>query len=385
MSHSSCPSRRRLELTSRLMELCSWLEHTHHSATSSLFSLSMIERGTMLEGLTRLNAVHAITPCLHNSRKLLLPLAHDGKPSGLVARKRIANALFTIAVSIGRLAEDLAAAGDSRIDADALSLVTRARVVREGAVGILRSPTGQMSSPQRQQPPSGLASLHRVLVAAMCSLFVACAETGSDSVTEDDRPEGHAGSAEQSLIADNAEQSRIRQTLIYAIPLAIHREYFQAAEEPTPSKTPDGIGAFQYFTGSVGRGAIYTHAYPVSPPPAPPNYYNGVTPKRATANATFPIYGAFLQAFEAWGWETRIGYPASPEHDAEDRTERATCKSQGGTRQQIFGHVAWETPTGGKEGGQVVLCWSAERGVWALPGEVGDALAQGRPLIVTGP
>jgi len=51
--------------------------------------------------------------------------------------------------------------------------------------------------------------------------------------------------------------------------------------------TPDGVGAFQYFTGPEGRGAIYWS-------------------QPSGANA---IYGTILDKWSSLGWETGLGYP----------------------------------------------------------------------------
>jgi hypothetical protein len=62
-----------------------------------------------------------------------------------------------------------------------------------------------------------------------------------------------------------------------------------------PNATPDGRGAFLWYRGSAGRGAIYALEV-------------GSTLWRAA------VYGNIMLAWEREGWETGFGYPASDEY-----------------------------------------------------------------------
>lgn len=146
----------------------------------------------------------------------------------------------------------------------------------------------------------------------------------------------------------------IRLVDLHGIEQELRSAYFDTKVNPVPQQTPDG-GAFQYFQGSIGLGAIYSYAQT-----------NG-------AVDTHPIYGDILTTWAALGWETRLGYPRSDEMPAEDRSAETPCLSTGGVRQQLFGDVQWEVD-GTYGGGEVVLCWSPTHGTRVLPAELERAL-----------
>jgi len=161
-------------------------------------------------------------------------------------------------------------------------------------------------------------------------------------------------SVRSAIDATGLTARSIRIVDIYGIEQELRSAYFDTKVNSVPQQTPDG-GAFQYFRGSIGLGAIYSYTQT-----------NG-------AVDTHPIYGDILSTWSALGWETRLGYPRSDEMPAEDRSAETPCLSTGGVRQQLFGDVRWEI-AGTYGGGEVVLCWSPTLGTRVLPAELERAL-----------
>ncbi|HEX5655889.1 MAG TPA: hypothetical protein VFX59_01790, partial [Polyangiales bacterium] len=182
-----------------------------------------------------------------------------------------------------------------------------------------------------------------------------CAEDPADGSNWDD---AEASRVESALAADADGSRAINLYRLYSIPPDLYQSTFKTPHQDAPLATPDGVGAFQFFQGNLGVGAIYSHSYATS---------------QGRAQQTAMVYGAILSAWGRWGWETLLGYPLSHEVDATDAEPDAPCRSQGGVRQQVFGYVGWSDAAGVSHAARVVLCWSPERDVWALP----EGVAQG--------
>lgn len=200
-------------------------------------------------------------------------------------------------------------------------------------------------------------SLMSLLVVILCACALERAGTGT--ATEAPIPDALG----RALDADDAGDSAIRIVHQHTIEPAIYEAYFAADLMPEPLATPDG-GAFQFFSGSAGVGAIYSYAYATDV---------------GTARVTSPVYGAILSAWGNWGFETLLGYPTSIEDDAADEPG-AACRSEGGVRQQPFGYVGFTAADERPTSARALLCWSPERGVWALPRELAEGLRGERPL-----
>lgn len=198
-----------------------------------------------------------------------------------------------------------------------------------------------------------------------------------ESTDDNDDPGTDAGTRHRipnlsvgALAASDDDNQGIRE--VYDVDITpnseLRAQYFQTALTDT-LKTPDGTGAFQFYSGAWGQGAIYTHAYPIP----------GSSEFGRSENA---IYGAILQAWAQDGYETVLGYPVSPERDASDYLPESSCLSEGAVREQVFGFLRWDT--GASRGGsRAVLCWSPDRGVWILPKEIAQGLAGELQLTTT--
>jgi hypothetical protein len=101
---------------------------------------------------------------------------------------------------------------------------------------------------------------------------------------------------------------------------------------PGPDGTPDGRGAFQFYTGVDGlEGAIYV-----------------------SRSGSHGVYGDILASWAAAGYENGYGYPSSEELDAGDAEIRAGCKA--GDRAQWF----WTYVYGGNLQSPFLACWDGE-------------------------
>ncbi|MEY4508725.1 MAG: hypothetical protein RLZZ450_847 [Pseudomonadota bacterium] len=185
------------------------------------------------------------------------------------------------------------------------------------------------------------------VVTLVATLGTSCADVS------DVAPSG-PDSVRSAIDATGLTARSIRLVDLHGIEQAMRSAYFDTKVNSVPQQTPDG-GAFQYFQGSIGLGAIYSYTQT-----------NG-------AVDTHPIYGDILSTWSALGWETRLGYPRSDEMPAEDRSADTPCLSTGGVRQQLFGDVSWEI-SDAYGGGEVVLCWSPSHGTRVLPAELERAL-----------
>ena len=117
------------------------------------------------------------------------------------------------------------------------------------------------------------------------------------------------------------------------------RSTFQTASPdpdgiPGPDGTPDGRGAFQWFHGPSGSGAVYSH------------FGNG------GAVISGIVYGDILASWSAHGWENGFGYPEGAEHDATASDIANGCRP--GDRAQTFVRsitdVRLESKSGGRSG-----------------------------------
>lgn len=130
------------------------------------------------------------------------------------------------------------------------------------------------------------------------------------------------GSARQSLVADPQGAAAVHARLA-SITLAIRDEYFAHPLDPEPLTTADGVGAFLFFEGASGMGAIYSD----------PNglVWDAYSGSWVPGRVTEPIYGAFLSYWLEHGYELALGYPTSPEY-----AERDDASSM---REQRFGKL----------------------------------------------
>lgn len=187
----------------------------------------------------------------------------------------------------------------------------------------------------------------------LCVVTLAAALGTSCADVSDVEPSA-PDSVRSAIDATGLTARSIRIVDIYGIEQELRSAYFATKHNSVPQQTPDG-GAFQYFQGSIGLGAIYSYTQT-----------NG-------AVDTHPIYGDILTTWSSLGWETLLGYPRSDEMPAEDRSAETPCLSIGGVRQQLFGDVRWEID-GMYGGGEAVLCWSPTFGTRVLPAELERAL-----------
>jgi hypothetical protein len=82
-----------------------------------------------------------------------------------------------------------------------------------------------------------------------------------------------------------------------------------------PDGTPDGFGAFSFYTGSGGTGAIYAFT-------------------SGGSTQAYGVYGAILSSWASLGYETGRGYPTSDEFTAGSNELSWGCQS--GDRAQWF-------------------------------------------------
>jgi hypothetical protein len=94
---------------------------------------------------------------------------------------------------------------------------------------------------------------------------------------------------------------------------------------------PDGQGAFQWYTGNGGQGAIYLHD------------------KWGGTRYVQKIYGNILVSWSSLGWETGKGYPESDEQNATSYDVQRGCP-QGTWRVQVFSKLT--------DAGTRRACWS---------------------------
>jgi hypothetical protein len=156
-----------------------------------------------------------------------------------------------------------------------------------------------------------------------------------------------------SLRTDIVRQISGEQYLLQVSDAALYNAYFQITDvAPTP--TPDGHGAYSFYRGQTGRGAIYYDRY-------------------SRAQRAVRLYGDILTYFEAHGWKNWDGgYPVSAEEEA-----WGNCREQGGVRQQWFAasRVAPEADPFAGWYQNLTLCWSPSRGTWPVWTVLGKRIA----------
>lgn len=164
--------------------------------------------------------------------------------------------------------------------------------------------------------------------------------------------------ARQQLEADEDGEKAIHARHA-SIPPALREEYFDRALTDALS-TADGRGAFRFFEGSSGVGAIYS------------NPHGATWDEREgwhRARVTEPVYGEILQYWAAYGYESVLGYPSSPEYAVDDTSA---------LREQRFGELVVETAPAGRTRETATLRWTPEHGVWAQ-GYLGAVLDGSEP------
>jgi len=205
--------------------------------------------------------------------------------------------------------------------------------------------------------------MQRITPAIIVALaFTACAAPDDDLATEETETTQTVRATTASLDAQGLLASLVRQSNLYGIDRPLRASRYQTPLHQ-PQATPDGIGAFQYFSGADGLGAIYAW-----------QQENG-------AYQTHLVYGAILDLWARYGWEAGLGYPRGSEEAAKDWSPDTPCLSEGGVRQQLFGTVSWNDDRRDfVSAADVVLCWAPDRGTWVLPAALADALERGIPV-----
>ncbi|HEX5658579.1 MAG TPA: hypothetical protein VFX59_15355 [Polyangiales bacterium] len=213
-------------------------------------------------------------------------------------------------------------------------------------------------------------SLLTVIIAAACG-----AESGDPDSYEDDLPPATDPNFIQSAVncdlrpracgatraPNEAAGSDAIRARLGSINPRIRTEYFDRAIDATPLVTADGRGAFQFFEGNSGTGAIYSNPDGL--------VWDAESAAWVTGRVTEPIYGAGLLYWLDHGYELALGYPSSPEY-----AERDDPSSM---REQRFGEARVHTsPTGAMA--ETVTLRTGWNGVWGK-GYLGLALNGSAP------
>jgi hypothetical protein len=122
--------------------------------------------------------------------------------------------------------------------------------------------------------------------------------------------------------SDLVSAVRTERTAIFNDPSPLYQNNFRLLDgNPDgisgPDGTPDGLGAFQFYRGDAGGGAIYSHR------------------NRVEGLVVGAVYGAILDSWRASGWENgRYGYPVKREHPVSPNDVKRGCQT--GDRAQTF-------------------------------------------------